>query len=233
MPIAQSANEKKQEESSSQFQFFSQVLNQIRNRQFSRKTIRREKRKFIQERRRSWASLGAESLNALAAQFSPTRQPARALCAQIACMVHRFITALPGLILSPVAGAIGTLESKFSASDRRAVRRLEQKFLTRTLHKLNLKIEELQPKASKSPAIHAGVESKTRGKFALSAKVREDLKAILAYAKAFDQHQHRELSREIQQFEKFVEMINQKKFGDVPVPKMPLTLIDPYIEEEL
>ena len=230
MALSKLTKEKDHAESSPESLFFSHVLSQIRHQQFSRKTIRREKRKLIQERRKSWASLGAESLHSLADQYSQTKQPAKAACAQIACLAHRLITVIPGLILSPIAGALGSLQAKLAASDNRAVRSLKQKFLLRTLYKLNLKVEELKPKTRKVPS---AINAHPKGKFVFSPKVREDLKAILAYAKTFDLQQHDDLRAQIQKFEKFVESVNHAKIKSAPVLKMPLTLIDPYIEEEM
>lgn len=230
MGLTKLNKEKDLVESSPESLFFSHVLSQIRHQEFSRKTIRREKRKLIQDRRRIWASLGAESLHSLADQYSQTNQPAKAACAQIACLAHRLITVIPGLILSPIAGALGTLQAKLAASDHRAVRNLKQKFLLRTLYKLNHKVEELKHKYRKSPVLAA---SQLKGRFILSPKVREDLKAILAYAKTFDLRHHEDLRLQISKFEKFVESVNQSKIKSVPAVKMPLTLIDPYIEEEL
>lgn len=217
-------------ESSAQKLIFATVRRQIKNQQFSKKSIKREKRKLIQERRQVWASLGAEKLHLLAARYSSSVNPTKAALTQIAYVVHRVITAIPNLILAPIAGALGTLGAQWTTSDARALTSLKQRHLLTTLRKLNDQIDALYISKGKQP--RKNLDGKpTRGKIAITKGVKEDLKAILSYAQAFPSIHFEKLRHQVERFETFVNMVNTEHAFRNKSPEVPY--INPDLEDEL
>ncbi len=211
---------------------FATARRQIHNQHFSKKSIRREKRKLIDERRQHWASLGGEKLHLLAARYSPELHPAKATFAQIAYHIHRLVTTIPNLVLAPIAGALGSLGAQWTMSDERALTSLKQRHLLETLRKLNKRIDELYESQSTTPAKQREDQSTRRGKIAISKGVKEDLKAILAYAKAFRCTQFEQLREQVERFEGFVELVNAGQHTRRSSQSGQIPFVDPIANQE-
>lgn len=211
--------------------YFSTMRKKICDQKFSSKSIEREKRRLIEKHKKNWASLGGEALQLLAVRYAEERKPTKATIAQMACLAHRLVTVLPSLVLSPIAAMLGGLKAQFAASDVKIHNNLKQKFLLHTLRRLNDKIGELYlPKLKKTGETTI---STSKPNYLISAKVTEDLKAILTYAKTFDEIHYQTLRKQIARFEKFIELINKRRDRVSVKRKKTAIFIDPTADEEI
>ncbi len=217
-------------ETSPEALFFSAMRQNVIGRNFSSKIINREKKRIIDQRKKNWASLGGQALHLLATRYAENQEPTKATIAQVACLAHRLITVIPGLVLSPIAAALGGLKAQITASDAKILGSLKQKLLLTTLFRLNEKIEELYRPNGKSHRIKS---SKNGEIYLISPKVYEDLKAILTYAKNFDEIHYEKLKKQIERFEEFIEMINKGKEHRNLRAKSDAVFIDPHGDDEI
>lgn len=217
-------------ETSPEALFFSAMRQNVIGRNISPKIIKREKKRVIEQRKKNWASLGGQALHLLAARYSKNQEPTKATIVQMACLAHRLITVIPGLVLSPIAAALGGLKAQITASDAKILRSLKQKLLLTTLFRLNEKIEELYRPDGKTHQIKG---SKNSAIYHISPNIYEDLKAILTYAKNFDEIHYERLKKQIERFEKFIELINEGKEHRGLRAKSDAVFIDPHGDDEI
>lgn len=210
---------------------FSSMRQQLTNQNFSTKSIKKEKKRLVDKRRKKWASLGGQALHLLAKRYAQNQNATKSSIAQIAYFAHRLITILPGFVLSPIAGVLGGLKAQITSSDAKIVGSLRQKHLLNTLCRLNKKIEELywpNVELCKQKGLCTGNKN-----YKISPEIYEDFKAILAYAKNFDEIHYEKLRSQIDCFEKFVAMINHPQERNFKSALKVPVFVDPHGDEEI